>query len=67
MALITDPNSLRFENIYVYFKPLNQPKYVLMKKLLESVEGVGFSAFQDYEQVVASDEARPRSVIILVT
>ena len=64
MALITDPNGLRFENIYVYSKSLNQPKYVLLKKLLEPVEGVGYFAFQDHEQVVAPDEARPRSVII---
>jgi len=35
MALITDPNGLRFENIYVYSKSLNQPKYVFLKKLLE--------------------------------
>ena len=35
LALITEPNGLRFENIYVYSKSLNQPKYVLLKKLLE--------------------------------
>jgi len=64
LALITDPNGLRFENIYVYSKSLNQPKYVLLKRLLESVEGVAYFAFHDHEQVISPDEARPHSLII---
>ena len=27
LALITHPNGVRFENVYVYSKSLNQPKY----------------------------------------
>ena len=27
LTLLTHPNGLRFENVYVYFKSLNQPKY----------------------------------------
>ena len=35
LALITHPNGLRFENVYVYSKSLNQPKYKFLKDLLE--------------------------------
>ena len=33
LALITHPNGLRFENVYVYSKSLNQPKYKFLKEV----------------------------------
>ena len=32
LALITHPNGIRFENVYVYSKSLNQPKYEFLKE-----------------------------------
>lgn len=40
LTLITHPNGLRFENIYIYSKSLKQPKYVLLERLLKLVDGV---------------------------
>jgi len=64
LALLTHPNGLRFANLYVYSKSLNQPKYTLLKRMLDNVEGVDFLPFTDYEQVISPDEARPESVIL---
>ena len=53
LALLTHPNGLRFENIYVYSKSLNQPKYQFLKQLLDPIEEIKYFAFNDNEEVVA--------------
>lgn len=64
LALITHPNGLRFENVYVYSKSLNQPKYKLLEDLLRRVEGVRYLPFESHEQVISPDEARPNSIFL---
>lgn len=64
LSLITHPNGLRFENVYVYSKSLNQPKYQFLKRLLESVEGVQHYYFNEHEDVIKPEEARPNSLMI---
>jgi len=66
VALLTHPNGLRFANLYVYPKSLNQPKYALLKRMLDNVEGVDFLPFADHEQVISPDEACQESVILFV-
>lgn len=34
ISLIEDPNGLKFENVYVHSKSLNQPKYQYLKRIL---------------------------------
>lgn len=64
LTLITHPNGLRFENIYIYSKSLNQPKYQLLEKMLKPVQGVEYFPFSEHEQVVAPSDARPNSIFI---
>lgn len=64
LALITHPNGLRFENVYVYSKSLNQPKYQFLEKLLKQVKGIGYFPFNEHEQVVKPDDAKPNSLMI---
>lgn len=64
LTLIIHPNGLRFENVYLYSKSLNQPKYELLKRLLESVKGIGYFPFEDREQVIKPEDARPNSIMI---
>lgn len=64
LALITHPHGLRFENVYVYSKSLNQPKYQFLKRLLESVKGVRYFPFNDHEQVIKPEDAYPNSIMI---
>lgn len=64
LTLITHPNGLRFENVYVYSKSLNQPKYKFLKRLLEIVKGVGYFPFADHEQVIKPEDTKPNSIMI---
>lgn len=43
--LITYENGLKFENIYLYSKILNQEKYVLLKNIIDSVKGANLYTF----------------------
>ena len=64
LALLTHPNGLRFENVYVYSKSLNQPKYKFLKKLLKPIDGIQYFPFNEYEEVVSPENALPNSIII---
>lgn len=64
LALITHPNGLRFENIYVYSKSLNQPKYKFLEELLTPLEGIEYFAFSEHDQVVSPKDAQSNSIMI---
>lgn len=64
LALITHPNGVRFENIYVYSKSLNQSKYKFLKDLLEPLNGIQYFAFSEHDDVVTPDQALPNSIMI---
>ena len=63
-ALIFNPNGVRFENIYLYSKSINQPKYQFLTDLLNNVKGVRYIPFQAHEQVITPDDAKPDSLMI---
>lgn len=63
-AMITHPNGLKFENIYIYSKSLNQPKYELLKKLLKPIEGMGYFPFDEHELVIKPQDAKKNSLMI---
>ena len=64
ISLITNENGLYFQNIYLYSKSLNQPKYRYLETLLEPIKEIGFYQFCDNEQVISPDEAKPNSLMI---
>ena len=64
ISLIKNENGLYFQNIYLYSKSLNQPKYRYLEKLLEPVEEIGFYQYHDCEQVLSPSEAKPNSLMI---
>lgn len=64
LALITHPNGVRFENIYVYSKSLNQPKYKFLQEVLNPMEGIQYFPFSEHEQVVTPEDALPNSIMI---
>ena len=64
LMLITRPNALRFENVYVYSKTLNQLKYKYLDKLLTPVEGIEYLGFGEHDRVVSPADACPNSIII---
>ena len=64
LAFITHPNGLRFENVYVYSKSLNQSKYRFLKELLQPINGVQYFPSSKYDEVDAPNNALPNSVIV---
>ena len=64
LALIIHPNGLRFENIYVYSKSLNQPKYKFLEHVLATVRNIKYFPFNEHERVIKPENARPNSIMI---
>lgn len=64
LSLIIHPNGLKFENIYLYSKSLNQSKYIFLKELLESIDEIKYFAFDDRERVISPENALPNSIMI---
>lgn len=57
-----DQNGLNFENLYVFSKSLNQPKYEFLQSVLP--KEIGYFAFDDNSNVIHPKEARKNSVFI---
>ena len=64
LSLIVDPNGLKFENVYVYSKSLNQPKYKFLEQLITSIQGLKYFPFEAHEQVITPEKALPNSLMI---
>lgn len=64
VSLLQDPNGLKFENVYIYSRSLYQPKYVYLKKLLNSIKGIGCHMFSCNEAVIPPEDVKPNSIFI---
>ena len=63
-TLITHPNGLKFENIYVYSKSLQQPKYQFLENFINSINGIIYFPFSDNEQVISPQDANSNVLMI---
>lgn len=63
-ALLTNINGIRFQNVYIYSKTLDQPKYKMLSDILSDIDCIQLFTFYENEQVVAPEEALPNSVFI---
>lgn len=64
ISLIECENGLKFENIYIYSKTLEQDKYKYLKKIIEPIPGIGFHTFSSNEKVIAPSQAKKNSIFI---
>jgi Poxvirus A32 protein len=64
LSLLTHPNGLKFENIYIYSKSLNQPKYVFFKKILEPIKEIKYFTFSNNVDIITPNNARKNSIFI---
>ncbi|KYM97339.1 hypothetical protein ALC62_11983 [Cyphomyrmex costatus] len=64
ISLLESPHGVRFENVYVYSKSLQQPKYRYLENLLEPIEEIGYFTFSNNSDVVPSNEALPNSIFV---
>lgn len=62
--LITHPKGLRFYNLYIFSKSLNQPKYQLLDKIISDVKEVQLLKFYENDKIMQPNEAKPYSVFI---
>lgn len=64
LTLIFNPHGLRFENVYLYSKTINQPKYKLLSDVLKSVQGVEYFPYSEHTEVISPENAKPNSLMI---
>lgn len=64
ISLLEHSNGLRFENVYVYSKSLQQPKYQYLNNLLKPMKDVGYFEFEDGDDIIQPNSARINSVVI---
>ena len=64
LNLLLDKNGLFYENIYLYSKTLNQPKYTFLAKVLKPLP-IGFYTFSDSKEFVPLDQVKPRSIVVI--
>lgn len=64
LCLVENPNGLRFENVYVYSKTLEQEKYRYLESILKPIKGMGYYTFSANDQVIPPSKAKPNSIII---
>lgn len=64
-SLLTHPNGIRFKNIYIVSKSLEQEKYKLLRNIFAKVTGLK-SFFLDFtEDLPTPDQCLPNSVVII--
>lgn len=63
-TMLTHENGIKFENVYVYSKTLDQVKYVMLDRILSEVREVNLFKFHENETVIAPEKALPNSVFI---
>jgi hypothetical protein len=63
--LLVNENGLRFENLYIYSKTLEQPKYQLLKRIINEIDGVNIFTFFENDAVISPENVLPNSVFIM--
>lgn len=62
--LLIQENGLKFKNVYVFSKSLQQYKYKFLEEVLKNLSDIGYYTFSSKEDVIPPDQARPLSVFI---
>lgn len=65
LSLILHPYALRFTNIYIYSKSLNQCKYKYLRSVMQPLTNdIGYREYNDGDEVIPPDDIEPYSIII---
>lgn len=64
ISILESPHGVRFENVYIYSKSLQQPKYQYLEKLLTSIDEIGYFTFSNNSDVISPSEAHPNSIFV---
>lgn len=65
--LLVHENGLRFENVYVYSKTLEQPKYRMLKRIIDELknDGVRMYMMMENDEVLAPEKVKPNSIFVM--
>lgn len=64
LSLIESKNGLKFENLYLYCKTLDQDKYKYLNEILRPIQGIGFYTFTSSEDVLDPTQMKKNSLIV---
>lgn len=64
VSMIESEHGLKFENIYIYSKTLEQEKYKYLGELLSPIEEIGFYTFSSADKVLSPNQTKRNSIII---
>lgn len=64
ISLLESPNGVRFENVYVYSKSLQQPKYQYLEKLFSNIEDINYFPYSNNSEITSYIDALPYSIFI---
>lgn len=62
MALLVHPNGLKFKNVYVFSKTLEQAKYQRLREIMEPMKNINYFQFKNSDEV--TDTPLPNSIFI---
>lgn len=64
ITLVESKHGLKFENVYIYSKTLDQDKYEYLKKILKPLKSIGFYPFSSSDKVITPSQAKKNSIFI---
>lgn len=64
VSLIESENGVKFENLYIYSKTLEQDKYKYLYEMLSPIKEIGYQTFSSSEDVIAPHEAKRNSIFV---
>lgn len=64
VSLIESEHGLKFENLYIYSKTLEQDKYKYLTELLTPINGIGLYTFSSGDKVLAPKDTKRNSIIV---
>lgn len=64
ISLIESKNGLKFENLYIYCKTLDQAKYKYLEEILRPIKDIGFYTFSSSENVLDPSQMKKNSLVI---
>lgn len=66
LTMLLRKNGIRFENIYLYSKSLQQAKYLYLKEVCRNINNLNYYEFENVndETILTPDKTKPNSVLI---
>lgn len=64
LSLLTNPNGLKFQTIYLYSSSLGQKKYKFLETVLDKLDVINFYKFSNCDELIDPSEAEKHSIFI---